>query len=61
MKNFMRDHKILNAIICIAVLVVSLLLIITSQPQIGIPGAIKMIVGVIGLVSLLGYYNSFYK
>lgn len=61
MKNFMRDHKILNAIICIAVLVVSLLLIITSQPQIGITGAIKMIVGVIGLVSLLGYYNSFYK
>lgn len=61
MKNFMREHKILNAVICIVVLVISLFLIITGQPQIGITGTIKMLIGLLGLVSLLGYYNSFYK
>lgn len=61
MKNFASEHKVLNAIICIAVFVISLFLIITGQPQIGIPGTIKMLIGVVGLVSLLAYYNSFYK
>lgn len=61
MKNFMKDHKLLNAIICIVILVVSLFLIITGQPQIGIPGTIRMLIGLAGLVILLGYYNSFYK
>ncbi len=61
MKNFMKEHKIINAIVCILVLAISLFLIITGQPQIGIPGTIKMLVGIAGLVCLLAYYNSFYK
>lgn len=61
MKNFLSEHKILQAILCAAVLIISLVLVITGQKNVGVPGIVQMLIGLAGILGLLGYYNSFYN
>ena len=55
------NRKILTAIICLLILIVSIFLVITGQKQIGTIGLLKMLIGIAGILALLGYYNSFYN
>lgn len=54
------NEKIRNLIMVI-VFVVCLALIIIGQKNIGVPGLIMELVGVVGLLTLLFIYNNKYK
>ena len=61
MKQYLSDHKILQVILCLIIFVVSLVLIILGQKEIGYIGLLKMMIGLAGILFLLGFYNSFYN
>lgn len=54
------NEKIRNLIMVI-VFVVCLVLIIIGQKNIGVPGLIMELVGLVGLLTLLFIYNNKYK
>lgn len=61
MESKIRVKKYLRILLCIACFVLSLVLVFIGQRDIGIRGSVKMLTGLVGLVALLGYYNSFYN
>lgn len=54
-------NKWIGKIICAIVFVVCLILIIVGQRNIGLAGLGIMLMGLSGLITLLGYYNSTQK
>lgn len=60
-KEYMSEHKIVNAFICVVIMVICLIAVVMGHKNIGPSGLMQMLMGMFGLIGVLAYYNSFYK
>lgn len=61
METKRKVKKYLRILLCTVCFVLSFVMVFIGQRDIGISGSAKMIAGLVGLIALLGYYNSFYN